>query len=140
MLHPDAPYPYVGSYALLEHEGENQLVRILFRREGEVVVGLPLKEGASGNLRVDPTRLIDATPLTGKEMRDFHNLDRDLAGIEARIRRWAENDEPGRCPRMTPRQKAMAERRDALKRRVVFGPILDRLLRVARAYAEQRAA
>jgi L-2-hydroxyglutarate oxidase LhgO len=115
MLHPETPFPYVGSYALLEHEGQNQLVRIVFRREGEVVVGLPLKDGASGNLRVAPDALIDATPLTAEEAREFHDLDRALAGRSLR----------------TPKQKAMVARRDALRRRMIHAPIVERLLREA---------
>jgi hypothetical protein len=140
MLNAPTPYPYVGSYALIEHEGANTLARIVMRRAGEIVVGLPLVDGASGNLRVAPEALIDATPLTPAEAREFHDLDRDLAGIEARVRRWAEDEEAGPRPRLSPKQRQMTSRRDALKQRVIYGPIMDRLLRFARARGVRRAA
>lgn len=139
MLTSPAPYPYVGSYCLLEHEGRTQLARIVFRRSartvgedgranevGEAVVSLPLRDyerrsggmgepasGASGNLTIDPGQLIDGTPLTIEEEREFHDLDRYLAGRSLR----------------TPRQKAMKARRDALHRRAIWAPFMQRLMR-----------
>jgi hypothetical protein len=113
MLQPPTPYPYAGSYALLEHEGRTQLARILYRREGEFVISLPLKADASGNLRVDPADLIDGTPLTAEETREFHDLDRALAGRSLR----------------TPKQKRQAARRDALKARLIWSRFLDHKLR-----------
>lgn len=123
MLSSPTPYPYVGSYCLLEHEGETQLARILYRRATEIVVSLPLRPDAGGNLAVDPARLIDGTPLTHAEEREFHDLDRSLAGREPRNRSRA--------------QRARAARRDALKSRMIWSRFLDRKLREA---ALQRAA
>lgn len=120
MLSSPTPFPYVGSYALFEHDGAHTLARIVMRREGELVIGLPTVDGASGNLRVTPDRLIDATPLTAAETREFHDLDRQLAGRS-----------PDSLRRST-RLKAMIGRRDALKRRLMHAPVMDRLLREAR--------
>jgi hypothetical protein len=121
MLSSPTPFPYVGSYALIEHEGANTLARIVMRRADEVVVGLPLREGAAGNLRVSPGQLIDATPLSGEETREFHDLDRGLAGRERR--------------NLSKAQRIRAARRDALRRRIVFAPIMERLLREVGARA-----
>jgi hypothetical protein len=115
MLNSPTPFPYVGSYALIEHEGANTLARIVMRRAGEIVVSLPLVAGASGNLRVPADRLIDATPLTAAESREFHDLDRHLATRSLK----------------TPKQKAQAARRDALRLRIIYAPIMERLLREA---------
>lgn len=146
MLQHETPYPHVGSYAVFidaELPPERQrpeLARIQWRREGELVISLPLRDGAAGTKSIDPAQLIDASPLSAAQRREFHDLDRDLAGIEARIRRWAEQDEPGRKPRLSPRQREMAARRDALKHRIIYGPILDRLLRLARDREQELAA
>lgn len=126
MLQQQTPFPYVGSYALLIDPDARapqaaELVRIQMRREGEVVVSFPLRDGAAGNKRVDPALLIDATPLTSAEAREFHDLDRALAGRSLR----------------TPKQKRDKARRDALHQRIVYGPALDRLLRFAGIRADQ---
>lgn len=113
MLSSPAPFPYVGSYCLIEHEGETQLARIVFRREGEAVVSLPLRPDAGGNLAVDPARLVDGTPLTTEEAREYHDLDRALRGASGR----------------TKKQKAMIARRDALKSRMIWSRFLERKLR-----------
>jgi hypothetical protein len=124
LLTPETPFPHVGSYALLEREGRDQLVRIQWRRENEIVVSFPLRDGASGTLRVDPADLIDATPLTPAEEREFHDLDRSLRGSSLR----------------TPKQKARLARRDALRKRMIVAPIAARLMRQLRERDEREAA
>jgi hypothetical protein len=86
MLTSEAIYPYPGSYAL--HVDLDQpppqpaeLVRIQWRRvdaqgRGFVAVSFPQREGASGNKVVPADQLIDGTPLTTEEQREFHDLDR----------------------------------------------------------------
>ncbi|MES2137992.1 MAG: hypothetical protein V4502_13165, partial [Pseudomonadota bacterium] len=73
MLNTPAPFPYVGSYGLLETDDREsprtELIRIVFRREGFTTVSFPLREGASGNREVPEDALIDGTPLTREEMR-----------------------------------------------------------------------
>jgi hypothetical protein len=113
MLSPATPYPHVGSYCLVDHEGQTQLARIQFRRVGEVVVSLPLVDGAGGTLRVADTDLADGTPLTADELREFHDLDRHLADRSLR----------------TPKQKRQKARRDALKSRLICSRLLDLKLR-----------
>jgi hypothetical protein len=117
MLNQPTPFPYVGSHALAEHEGKTQLVRILAWRAGDVedhaLVSFPDLDGASGNMVVPRSALIDGTPLTAEEARLFHDLDRDLFGKSMR----------------TARQKALGARRDALKSRMIWSRFLDLKLR-----------
>jgi hypothetical protein len=124
LLSPETPYPYVGSYALLEDEGRTELVRILWRREGWTMVSFPLRDGASGNKTVASADLIDATPLAFAEQKEFHDLDRALFG---------------RSP-STKRQKALNARRDALHRRMVWAPYMERLMRQLREREALRRA
>jgi hypothetical protein len=123
MLASPTPYPYVGSYALLETE-RLELVRVIARRAAFALIAFPLRDGASGNMEVPESDLIDATPLTAEEQREFHDLDRHLAGRSLR----------------TPKQKREAARRDVLRLRIIHGPILLRLLRQMRAQAAMRRA
>jgi len=136
MLAPDATYPYPGSYALLidldlPYPQPTELVRIMWRRvdnagRGFVAVSFPMRDGASGNKVVPTDRLIDGTPLTGEETREFHDLDRAL---------------DDRNPRnFSKRQRAKAARRDALKQRMIWVPCLAKQLRNLRQRAEQRQA
>jgi hypothetical protein len=129
MLSPETPFPYVGSYALFVDPDApppqaDELVRINWRREGFAMVSFPLRDGASGNKTVPFADLIDATPLSSEEAREFHDLDRALFGRSLR----------------TAKQKREAARRDALRRRTIYAPLLERLLRKARAKVERRAA
>lgn len=113
MLQPETPYPYVGSYALIELDGATQLARIQMRREGEVVISLPFRAGAAGNLRVDPAALIDGTPLSDDEAGEWRDFNRHLAGRVAR----------------TKRQKAIKARAEALRARaMIYAPLMKRLL------------
>jgi hypothetical protein len=130
MLDSPTPFPYVGSYCLAELDGEHQLARILARRvtpdnEARALIGFPLRDGATGNREVAESELIDASPLTADEEREFHDLDRALFG---------------RTQFRTDRQKRDKARRDALRRRIVFGPILDRLMRFLPAARRPRRA
>lgn len=129
MLQPQTPFPHVGSYALLVDTdtptpADVELVRIQWRRESEIVVSFPLRDGASGTKRVDPAQLIDASPLTTAEAREFKELDRALFGRSLR----------------TPKQKRDKARRDALHLRIIYGPVLDRQLRFVHAGTIRRQA
>jgi hypothetical protein len=132
MLSNQTPFPYPGSYALLVDPDApapqpNELVRINWRREGWAMVSFPLRDGASGNKVVAFADLIDATPLSAEETREFHELDRGLGGRDPR------NFSKG--------QRARAARRDALRRRIVHAPLLERRMRDMRAlHARQRKA
>jgi hypothetical protein len=117
MLHPATPFPHVGSYALLVDPDAQA------PQAADVVVGFPLRAGAGGTKRVAADQLIDATPLTSDETRAFHQLDRALAGTSGR----------------TAKQRAQRAMRDALKQRLIYAPLLDRLLRAAAA-TKARAA
>lgn len=140
MLKTPAPYPYVGSYALLETDDREsprtELVRIVFRRFAHVVgedghavaqalavVAFPLRDGASGNREVPEDQLIDGTPLTSAEKRILADLDRELA------RRKVRNQ----------RQQYLAGRRDRLKQRAVYAPLLERKLRELNTPWHQRS-
>lgn len=128
MLSPSTPFPNVGSYALLIDSDADpktgvELVRILERRVSVALVAFPLRDGASGNKVVPVADLIDASPLTDSETREFHDLDRALFG-RTRFR--------------TPKQKQDKARRDELHSRVLYGPILDRQLRFVRAREDQQ--
>ncbi len=94
MLTPETPFPYAGSYALLVDPDAAapqaaELVRILARRPSEqgvfAMVSFPLRADASGNKVVAEAELIDATPLTQAEAREFHDLDRELHGRRLRM-------------------------------------------------------
>lgn len=157
MLTPEATYPYPGSYALCHDPDRPQpspaeLVRIMWRRvdepkrkvgkggrseeHGFVAVSFPLRDGAGGNKVVASADLIDGTPLSGEEQREFHDLDRDLRG---RFDGAVGLD--GRRPRtLTRRQKARAARRDALKSRTIWSKVLADRLRDMRRHVEQRKA
>lgn len=145
MLTPDAPFPYPGSYALYEdpdrpYPQPTELVRIMWcapsRAVGPdggsfeqviVAVSFPLRAGAGGNKAVPADKLIDATPLTAAEQREFHDLDRALFGRSLR----------------TKRQKALKARRDQLHRRALWAPFMAKRLRALReqqARQQQRAA
>jgi hypothetical protein len=129
MLNVETPFPYVGSHALfndldLPAPQETELARIMWRREGFAMIALPLRDGASGNKIVPADQLIDATPLSPAEVREFHDLDRSLVGRSLK----------------TPKQKRLKARRDFLKQRMIFAPIMERLLRAARARTERKAA
>jgi hypothetical protein len=140
MLSPETPFPYVGSYALYcdpdaEPPQADELVRINWRREGFAMVSFPLRDGASGNKTVPFADLIDATPLSSEEAREFHDLDRALFGrVDGAV------GKDGRRTRLSAKQKREAARRDALRRRTIYAPLLERLLRKARAKVERRAA
>lgn len=128
MLTPPATFPYPGSYALLVDQDApypqaDELVRINWRREGWAMVSFPLRDGASGNKTVAAADLVDATPLTAEEAREFHDLDRSLFG---RIDGAVGLD--GRRTRLTAKQKRARARRDALRARLLAAPIMARLM------------
>jgi hypothetical protein len=135
MLTPETPYPYPGSYALFidrdlpESQQHEELVRIMWRRADDdgswVAVSFPQRAGASGTKVVPAGELIDATPLSGPEAVEFHNLDRHLFG---------------RTSFRSKRLKAMKARRETLHSRAVWAPHMARLLRQVRASADQRWA
>jgi hypothetical protein len=125
MLSAPAPFPYVGSYALhIDHEsGEAapaaELVRILnrawFNGCANALIGFPLRDGASGNRWVAEADLIDPTPLTRDEEREYHDIDRRLL---TKVR-------------LTKKQKLIVARRDRLRQRMIWAPMAERLMRQA---------
>jgi len=136
MLSPEAVFPYPGSYALLNdidlpYPQPTELVRIMWRRvddagRGFVAVSFPMRDGASGNKVVPTEQLIDGTPLTADEQREFHDLDRALDDRDPR--------------NFSKRQRAKSARRDALKQRMIWVPFLTERLRDMRQRADQRQA
>jgi hypothetical protein len=88
MLRIPAPFPEVGSYALLIDtnlpavQQRAELVRVMRRdpAHGQSAVAFPLRVGAFGNRVVGESELIDATPLTKDEERELADLQRHLAG------------------------------------------------------------
>ncbi|HVM38324.1 MAG TPA: hypothetical protein VM265_08060 [Sphingomicrobium sp.] len=145
MLSPETPFPQVGSYALYHDDAlpidnrSSELVRILERAGDSVLIAFPLRQGAAGNKRVALAELIDGTPLDRDAARELHDLDRQLAGrVDGAV------GVDGRRIRLTPRQKELGKRRDALKARMIWAPILaTRLTELAarqRSEARRRAA
>lgn len=128
MLTSEALYPYPGSYALYVDLDQPppqpaELVRTQWRRvdaqgRGFVAVSFPQRDGASGNKVVPADQLIDGTPLSAEEQREFHNLDRELFGREPR--------------NLSKAQRAKAKRRDALKQRTIWTRFMERKLAAVR--------
>jgi hypothetical protein len=123
------PVPPRGSYALLIDPAAGdaagaELVRIQ-RRDGERMSSASrcARAPAAPN-ESTADQLIDATPLTSDEQRTFHHLDRALHGRRLR----------------TPQQKDAKALRDRLHQRMVYAPVLARLLRQAQARVDQQAA
>ena len=124
MLSPETPFPYVGSYALYEDPDapapqRTELVRILARRPGNdgayAMVAFPLRDGAGGNKLVPEAGLIDGTPLSPEEERQYHDLDRHLGGRS-----------PVKC--RSTRLKALAATRDRLRGRMIWSRFMARQL------------
>lgn len=89
MLKVHAPFPQVGSYALLEEGGKTFLVRIQHRDpegQGLALISFPGSYNASGNRKVAIADLIDGTPLTDAERREYAALEGALAGTSASTR------------------------------------------------------
>lgn len=125
MLATPAPYPHVGSYALLidltnDHRAE--LVRVQARwnqhRGGAfaVTVAFPNRIGAGGTRNVEETDLIDATPLTRLEERDLTDGLRELRGRD----------------KLSPRLRTIKTRTDALRHRQIYSVIMASELAVLR--------
>lgn len=74
MLSGAVPFPLPGSYALIEHEGETRLARIVQRRGGDALIALPERADAGGNLNVAVADLMDGTPETPAETAEFNRL------------------------------------------------------------------
>lgn len=134
MLASAAPFPQVGSYALLIDMDQPapqpaELVRIQFRHlahppeSGVVTVAFPLRNGADGTKRVRLTDLIDATPLSSAESREMTDLRRELTGQRVRGR------------------KVKAARYEALRDRAVWAPHFTRIYeRAVRLQHKAKAA
>jgi hypothetical protein len=118
MLNTPAPFPQVGSYALVVHEGKTRLARIIQRDPGgdRIGISLPQRYGAAGVLTVAFEELIDGTPLSDAERAELTALERDLAG------------------RARPK-KAAAARHDELRHRDIHAGRLAELLRETKAVA-----
>lgn len=147
MLASAAPFPQVGSYALLIDMDQPapqpaELVRIQFRHlahppeSGLVTVAFPLRNGADGTKRVRLTDLIDATPLTSAESREMTDLRRELAARGATVGR------DGRITTRTVRgRKVKAARYEALRDRAVWAPHFTRIYeRAVRLQHKAKAA
>jgi hypothetical protein len=115
MLHTHAPFPQTGSFGLFDHEGRRQLARILARNpdDGTVVISLPERPGAGGNLTVPLASIFDGTPLDGDEYREMEALADALRGKRVR----------------TARQRADAQRHEALRLRFIHADVLADKLR-----------
>jgi hypothetical protein len=86
MLTTPAPYPNPGSWALFGYEGETRAVRILETPDSAGLVPIAIGDkpvSASGNLRVQPSLLLDPTPLDSAERAEMAEL---AAYISARKR------------------------------------------------------
>ncbi|HEY8593277.1 MAG TPA: hypothetical protein VIL42_10510 [Sphingomicrobium sp.] len=129
MLRVPAPFPQVGSYALIVDEAlpvsqqRAELVRVQRRdtSSGEAAIAFPLRVGASSFRIVDEWTLIDGTPLTKDEERELADLQRHLFGRT----------------RLSPKLKEQAARAEALKNRQVASVLLEAELRKLHA-AEAR--
>lgn len=89
MLRVATPFPNVGSYALFidselpVSEQRAELARIVGSSadgNGEVLIGLPLRVGASGSRTVRIDQLKDATPLSEAEKAELQALREHLSG------------------------------------------------------------
>jgi hypothetical protein len=117
MLRIPAPFPEVGSYALLIDtnlpavQQRAELVRVMRRdpAHGQAAVAFPLRVGAFGNRVVGESELIDATPLTKDEERELADLQRHLAGRD----------------RLRGKLVAAAVRCEKLRQRAVWQMILE---------------
>lgn len=152
MLSTPAPFPHVGSFALFidtnlpaTHQ-RAELVRIIRRGftgrpssgaklDAEIAIAFPNRVGASGNMVVAETDLIDATPLDKAEERELTDLLRDLRG-RVSPREGAAVGGDGRHTKTKPLSqslKAKADRADALRKRQIYSVILESELAVMRA-------
>lgn len=111
MLRTPAPFPQVGSYALIQIDGRNHLARLQARTAGgDVLISLPLlADVASGNRTVSIDALIDGTPLTDFEQRELDRLTTEVAAAKR----------PG------AEKQARAE---TLRNRIIYAPILAEML------------
>lgn len=133
MLKVPAPYPQVGSFALLIDEEQPaaqqraELVRIEFRhassrREiGVATIAFPLRVGSSGTRRVRLDQLIDATPLTLLEENELARVQPHLLGTAVR------------------RNAARTLRAEALRTRQIYSGVLRaELAKLERLQARQQ--
>lgn len=128
MLKVPAPFPQVGSYALLVdcnlpvEQQRAELVRIV-RRGAGVTVAFPLRVGASGNRIVEEVELIDATPLDKAEQRVMHDIASALAGRD----------------KLSKKQREMKARGEALRQRHIMAGVMDiELRKLARLQARSQ--
>lgn len=123
MLQTPAPFPQTGSYGLFDHERRRQLARIIARNpDGTVVISLPERPGAGGNLTVPLVDLFDGTPLAAEEHAEMEALSASLRG--KRIR--------------TSNQRATASRFEALRLRMLHADLLADKLRDEEERLRQR--
>lgn len=109
MLRTPAPYPNVGSWALLEEPGGTKAVRILERDGEEALISIAGEFVASANRRLPVAGLANADALTIDEAVE-------LLAIETRI-----------AGRARPR-KADVERESALRHRLIRAEQLQQIL------------
>jgi len=120
MLKTSAPYPHVGSYALLEDEGRTHLVRIIGKDPGgDVTLSFPGRyKIASGNKTVPFADLIDGTPLTAAEEAEFRQLESTIPAVPSR----------------SAKVKAQQQRYADLRERSIHASTLARLLAKAQRH------
>lgn len=123
MLKTPAPFPQVGSFALAHHDRRLQLCRILAKvpDSDDVLIGFPATFGASGNTRAAIGSLVDGTPLSDGDRREWSMVESRIT--EARRRKKA------------PRQ-ADIDRANELRSRDTAS---DKLADLFRKYEAQRS-
>lgn len=120
MLKARQPFPQAGSYALYEGEGAQEPARLLNLLRGDYVqISLVERPEASGYRTVRMADLVEADPLGAVERNEMRVLSAKLHGRKRpRARDVAKRTE----------FDADLARHEALRRRDIHAPILDRLL------------
>lgn len=126
MLRTPAPFPEVGSYALVDHRGTRTLARIQARSGDAVLVSLPLVAGAGGTRTIPADQLIDGTPLSDEEAAEKSALDKVVFG--------------GTAPRHGTKKRRQWDRYRELVQRDIYAPLLADAIHLAENEAARRAA
>lgn len=80
MLRTPAPFPNVGSWALLDDGGTTRAVRILERSGPDALISIGGGFSASANRRLPISSLQNADPLSGEEQAELEKIERRMAG------------------------------------------------------------
>lgn len=84
MLKTPAPFPFVGSWALLDESRATMAVRIIERDGPDAVISIGGEFGASGNRRLPIAALRNADALSAEEKAELAALERRLTGKKRR--------------------------------------------------------